>query len=216
MAKKSTTTRSPAARAAAAAAAIGSVDNEAPVTRLAGVTSTPNQDSAFKTMLGKIPENGYITVGCKLPNGLKLRIFNMVPFSEPIMGGGWRETMIAQDTGEEVRLYGYAVPPNLRPKYLIIGDYALTPNVPAAFFRTWLEQNKESDLVKRGLVFAHKDGAQAQDMAEERKDLKSGFEPLEQGFDPRIGKPATKNLTPIATEEQTAKRLERGEFEPAA
>lgn len=37
-----------------------------------------------------------VTVGCKLPHGLTMRVFDMVETQEPVMGGGFRAVKVAQ------------------------------------------------------------------------------------------------------------------------
>ena len=54
----------------------------------------------------------------------------------------------------------------------------MTPGVPREHWEAWLEQNRNSDLVRNGLVLAAdaEDGARGQ--ARERTALRSGLEPI--------------------------------------
>lgn len=121
-----------------------------------------------------------VTVGCKLPNGLLLRLFNMVPTDVPVMGGGTKTVLQADPVGEPVKINGYAVPFGMRPRFGIISDIALTKGVPADFWHEWLKQNQKLDVVVKGLIFAHGDTDRVEDAAEERgPELKCGLEPLD-------------------------------------
>lgn len=119
-----------------------------------------------------------VTVGCKLPAGLILRVFDMVDTPEPVMGGGTRMSPMARELPQRIELKGYAVPfgqPVNRP---IFGRFALTNNVPRDFFELWLHQNKDTEIVKNGLVFMEDSEDAARDHAKEFKTLRSGFEAL--------------------------------------
>ena len=157
--------------------------------------------SEFEKMLEDVPKSGTITVGCKLPNGPILRIFEMVDQREPVLGGGSRIQPVSQAVGPQVQLQGFGVPWGARPNYDIIGDFALTKNVDAAFFRQWLIQNRDSDLVKNKLIFCHKSHNDAQAIARDNEHLRSGLEPLLIGKDgdPRVPKANNKNLENVTT-----------------
>lgn len=120
-----------------------------------------------------------VTVACKLPNGLLLRVFDMVPGFEPVLGGGTREIKVARQKGEPVKINGNAVPFGMPPAYTIIGGYALTPNVDAAFWAEWLKHNADSDVVKSGLIHAHATPDAVQKESRNREKVKSGLEPLD-------------------------------------
>ena len=115
-----------------------------------------------------------------------------------------REVKRAVKVGEPVTICGCAVyrgpgdPPPVAP---IVGGYALTHNVDADFFSTWLEQNKDSDLVRNRLVFAHAKPDLATGQAKEQAEVRSGLEPLavpasgEKVKDPRVAKSIGSVLT---------------------
>ncbi|MGE9659101.1 hypothetical protein ACQP6C_11505 [Snodgrassella alvi] len=90
-----------------------------------------------------------VVVGCKLPNGLLLQV------------------------GEQVQRI------NGCNSSKIICGYGLTYNVPAAFWAKWLEENKDRDLVKNGLIFANANVSSAKDEAAEKKDNQSNMEPVD-------------------------------------
>lgn len=120
-----------------------------------------------------------VTVACNLPNGLILRVFNMAERSEPVMGGGTKIAQYAVQAGEPVTVHGAAVPFGAPPRVTTAGGYALTPNVDAEFWAKWLEQNKDHDAVKNGLIFALPRQDSAAKEAENRSKVKSGLEPLD-------------------------------------
>lgn len=127
---------------------------------------------------------GTVTVAYKGPHGLDLRVFRMDPFHEPVLGGGTRETKRGVET-KRVTIKGVAHPINLPPGAEMIGGYALTPNVDADFWELWLSQNKDSQIVTSGMIFAHAKSADAQGEARNGAKERSGLEPLAQDGDPR-------------------------------
>lgn len=121
-----------------------------------------------------------VTVACKLPHGLFLKIYEMAGSSEPVMGGGSREVKKAKQIGGQIRVNGNAVPFGKSPKFVIGEDgYALTSGIDADFWAKWLEQNKDSDIVVNNLIFAHESKDHVVGLAEECADQKNGLEPLD-------------------------------------
>ena len=130
-----------------------------------------------------------VTVACKLPNGLKLRLFEMIEHDEPVMGGGYRTVKIARKVGETITLNGCAAPFGVT-KHLV-GGYALTLGVPADFMAAWMDQNKGSPLIESKQIVVHvKDTEGA---AREHAAVRSGLEPLSPKGDPRAPKGITKS-----------------------
>ncbi|AXH72238.1 MAG: hypothetical protein [Caudoviricetes sp.] len=89
-----------------------------------------------------------VTVGCKLPNGVVLRV------------------------GEDKAILSGANSSN------VIGGYGLS-SVPSDLWDAWHAKHKDSDLVKKGLVFAQSTVAKATAQANEQAGIKSGSEPLD-------------------------------------
>lgn len=119
-----------------------------------------------------------ITVACKLPHGLVLRLFDMVDGNEAVAGGGFKVIKRAQPRPEVVVLNGYLTQHkgSSIPIASPLSSYALTHGVSKDFFDRWIDENKELDLVKNGLVIAHaKDTAGA---AREYKGTTNGLEPI--------------------------------------
>lgn len=137
-----------------------------------------------------------VTVACKMPNGLLLRLFRWEEFDEPVMGGGSKTVRRAIETGERITLNGYAVPFGEIPEQQIAGGYGITHNVPADFWAEWLKQNGESDLVKNNIVFAHAKSADTVSQAREYKKQRSGLEPIDPNKLPRGIKQAEEQRMP--------------------
>lgn len=121
---------------------------------------------------------GTVVVACKHPNGLHLRTFVMREIEEQQQGGNVRKTQRAE-MADVFTVAGPSKPHNREVDRQIQDGYALTPGVPAALWNTWLAQNKDSDLVKNGIVFAH--GATNDVRAEvtEKAKVKTGLERID-------------------------------------
>lgn len=134
-----------------------------------------------------------VTVACKMPHGLVLRVFDMVEVQEPLPGGGTKPVPKAQPRPQTVTLKGYLekynpeLPPAARGS-----SFALTHGVDKEFFETWLKQNQDLDLVRNNLVFAMKrvDKAKLREFEKQR----SGLEPVDRARLP-------KGITPFKKEE---------------
>ena len=137
-----------------------------------------------------VPDSGTVTVACKLPNGLKLRLHTMVDVDMPLMGGGVKTVKEARPNPEvdPVTINGAAFNPLEPARCLVVGGYALTPNVDAQFMAEWLKQNARSPLVLNKLVLIHEAQADAQAEAKEKTAVRSGLEPLMKDKDPRAPK----------------------------
>jgi hypothetical protein len=120
-----------------------------------------------------------VTAACKLPHGLTLRVFDMVETQEAVMGGGFRPVKMARELPTRITLKGVSHAQNAAPNAPMISGFALTHGVPKEFWDLWLAQNKDTDVVKNGLVFAHeKDGSTAAE-AKEKEKVRSGLERLD-------------------------------------
>lgn len=108
----------------------------------------------------------------------------MEEYQVPHPNGSFAVARRAVRNGPEYKLNGFAVDlgkltaGNL-PEHLIIGGYGLTPGVPRDFWEKWLEDNRDSALVKNHLIFAQPNEASARDAARERAGLRSGLEPMD-------------------------------------
>lgn len=118
-----------------------------------------------------------VTVACRLPHGMRLRIYELVKTTEVIMGGT-RDVLVSRQKGDDVVVNGWSEPQNHAKKHLVEG-FAITPGVDKEFFDKWLSQNKDSDVVKNGLIFAHEKEGNTFAEAKDKKSLRSGLERLD-------------------------------------
>ena len=157
----------------AGAAEKASTVDEANAERKAAVDRPPSPTSAAT-----------VTVACKMPNGLRLRVYRMVEQYEQAPGGP-RRADVARQVGDEVVVRGCAVPFGEMPEYAIIGGYALTPGVPRDFFEEWLRQNRDNPIVVRNLIFAHELRDHVEGRAREQANLRTGLEPVDPANPPQ-------------------------------
>lgn len=136
-----------------------------------------------------------VTVACKLPTGLIMRLFRPSTHQEPVVGGGVRDVTVHLPLPDTITINGNSVPQNgMAPGFTIIdahrrGDgFGLTHNVPAKFFADWLEQNKDAAYVREGLIWAYSDMDSVHDKARDLENKKSGLEPLNPDGDTRAPK----------------------------
>jgi len=134
-----------------------------------------------------------VTVACKVPNGLELRVMEGFEWSEPVMGGGTRTAVIHRQKGESVKIKGNAAAEGVG--IINHGGYHLTSGVDASFWDAWLEQNKDTMLVTNHLVYAlaREDSAAAK--GREMAKTKSGMERLDPENLPKVGIGAAQIMT---------------------
>lgn len=142
-----------------------------------------------------------VTVACKLPNGLQLRLFEMAMTNEAAPGGH-REVKMARLVSDIVRINGTATPYGQSPSWPVVGGFALTEGVSKDFMEQWMEQNKDSDLVRNNLIHYHTKLGHVQGEAREKKALLSGLQPLVPDTDKRIPKSKNKNIKLETADEQ--------------
>lgn len=127
-----------------------------------------------------------VTVACKMPNGLKLRVHNMVDIDVQVMGGGVKIGKQAQWTGEEYVVRGPAIEFGMQHPFPVHGGYALTPGIPAEFWARWLEENKNAPYVKNQMIMAADRSDDIVAKALENHSRRSGLEPLRTDGDLRM------------------------------
>lgn len=127
-----------------------------------------------------------VTVGCKLPSGLHLNAYIMEDASEPVMGGGTRMTKVAR-FAKRVTIKG--VGRAVDASHISYGA-ALTHGVDAEVWASWLAANKDSDIVKKGIVFAATKLDDTKSQARLAENEKTGLEPVNPNDLPRefVGK----------------------------
>lgn len=129
-----------------------------------------------------------VTVACRLPHGLVLRLHVMEEVQEPTAGGGFRKAKRAQVIGEPVILKGYIRRFDRRKEQAPMAQdssYALTHGVDAEFFKAWMKQNETLDAVKNNLIWAHSETDMVEGFVKEHEKQKSGFEPIDPNNLPR-------------------------------
>jgi|SRR5579885_152800 len=135
-----------------------------------------------------------LTVACKMPHGLELRLFDMVETTVPVVGGGMRKVKEARQRPETVTIKGYAAEFGKVPAAEVEGGFALTHGVDADFWDAWLAANADSDIVKKGLIFALPTVEGVRSESKNRRSLRNGLEPFAKDGDPRAPR-RTSNVT---------------------
>jgi hypothetical protein len=108
-----------------------------------------------------------------------MQLYKMEDWQEPILGGGWRNAKRAVPIGSPVVLHGPAKRIGADVPWDIRSGAGITHGVDADFFVKWMEDNKESDVVRGGHIFA---SAKIGDVVAEAKDRakeKTGLERLD-------------------------------------
>ena len=140
-------------------------------------------------MVERIAAADTVSVGCKLPNGLVLQLCKSRTENEQVMGGGTREVTVWRKWGPRYVVRGNGHPSNNPLK----NSVGITHGIPASFMREWLEQNKDTDLVRNHQVFIETNDVNLHAKAREHKDEPTGLEPIRQTGDPRMPKARTIN-----------------------
>jgi hypothetical protein len=154
---------------------------------------------------GRLPKSAAtVTVACKLPMGLWMRVQEVYE-RRVAAPGGFMVEQAARDIGEPILIKGTAHVPNRMPNTPLEEGYALTFGVPADIWARWYEQNRDSALVRNHMIFAH--GSDTAGQAREYRDMKSGLEPLHRDSsgeldDRRVPQP----IDPLIGAVSTAKR----------
>ena len=153
-----------------------------------------------------------VTVACKLPHGMRLRLFKMVDSMENVAGNTMRTVQRAQQVGPDVVIKGVAV--EFGKEKVLTAGFMLTPGIDKEFFDEWLRQNSEHDAVKNHLIFAASTRDAVESQASEHRKQKSGQEPLDMamikkgerlvGADERLPRSNNPNLSPIAADTEKA------------
>lgn len=94
-----------------------------------------------------------VTVGCNLSNGLHLDLKGK--------DGPVRFTLKGRNAA---RIYG---------------GFGITEGIPEDFMREWLKRNAKHPAVVNGSIFVHEDAASAQDIGKERREIRTGLEPID-------------------------------------
>lgn len=160
---------------------------------------------------GKAKATGFVTVACKIPQGLILQLCQRTTYFEDTPSGT-RERVRFDKCGKRYVARGTSYPNNppagYAPRPIMIGGYALTQNIPADFWEEWQEQNRASAFIENHMLFAFPSLADVRSAALEHKDVVSGFEPIIPDKDWRIPKPVG-SMTPIETADEMKSRMQQ-------
>jgi hypothetical protein len=136
--------------------------------------------------------NGYVHVACRLPNGIKLRLYSWHEVDEPTPSGP-RRIKVARPVEKDGRILEYEVRGynpgfgQMPANFIVVPKWATT-RVPKDFWDEWLKQSADSDLVKNRVVFAASTEPDLSAMIKEAESggARSGLEPLNETNDARI------------------------------
>jgi hypothetical protein len=127
-----------------------------------------------------------VVVACKYERGIIVRTGKMKPMRVPNPAGGFvSEDRWVADGGQHL-IRG--------PKRGMVSDdpessnsdgFALTFHVPKDAMDRWMEDNKESAIVKSGLIKVNQSRNEVKAMTREMAGVRTGMEPLNPAGDPR-------------------------------
>ena len=148
-----------------------------------------NMDKLVAMAEGKMATSGeMLTIACKIPMGMRLQVCKKVIMPRKTEGGLIRDTEEYHRFGKEYIVYGPAHPQNMGPHCTIIGDYALTPNIPKEHYDLWYSQHRNDPMVLSRAIFANSSN-KINGEAKEYRATKSGLERLDSTKLPKGMKP---------------------------
>jgi hypothetical protein len=151
-----------------------------------------------------------VTVACNIPNGIVMQLCKPTTWIEETPSGS-RERTRFDKFGKRIVLAGPAYPAGMAPKGfkerpLVAGGYAMTLDVPKAFFDEWLKQNHGAPYVANGQIFAMQTVGDAQAKGREHAENRSGLEPLDQDMNPdkdtRLPRSMSASIDPVRMAEE--------------
>lgn len=122
-----------------------------------------------------------VIVASKMPMDLIMRLHAPHTVYAPVLGGGVREEkqFHPMPGGDEFVIKGNSYEKTLNPLHGDTFGYALTHNIPKAFWDAWYDQHKAADFIKNGMIFSHSDTASVKSHTRENESLQSGLERLD-------------------------------------
>ena len=131
-----------------------------------------------------------VTVASKLPMALELQLCDKRTTQVRNGNNSWNEEVFVK-SGKIVTINGTAYPAGQPPEGMpdrpsMIAGAALTPGVDKAFWDAWLAQNKDTPMVKNGMVFAHEKIDAVKGKARDAKNVLSGLDPINPKGDRRM------------------------------
>jgi hypothetical protein len=125
------------------------------------------------------------TIGCKWPNGIVMRLYDVEDVTIVYNGQAVVEKQAIQRAdAPEFVLNGFSIDlgkmaGGIAPEHEIVGGYGLTHGIPRDFAEEWFRQNANSAMVKNNLIFMQGREQEARAQARDQKTLKSGVEPID-------------------------------------
>lgn len=119
-----------------------------------------------------------LSVACKIPNGLLLRVGNWQEHNVSDRFGGTRLEKVWAPVGEPVKINGPARGFGEAPRHPEHDGFAITHGVDAEFWAKWWADNQDLDAVKNGLIKAHEKPMELKAHTKEYAAQPSGLEPL--------------------------------------
>lgn len=144
-----------------------------------------------------------VFVVSRVTRGLYLQLFTIVEQKVRVMGGGMDVQKMPMRLPEKVRIKPTTLGHGLIPNYPIVDGWSITEGVPSDFWRKWLEQNPELDIVKSGMIAAFDSEVDARRYAKDRPFMRTGLEPLAQEKDPRVATSNHANVGDIDIDSET-------------
>ena len=108
-----------------------------------------------------------VSVGCKLPHGLILRMY------EPVIAG-----QPPRQRGSDVVIAGANQNFSELAPALMNGGFGVTENVDKEFMDAWLKANAEIPAVKNAMIWIHDKASQVTAQGKMQREQKTGFEGL--------------------------------------
>lgn len=151
-----------------------------------------------------------VIIGCKIHIAyLELELCAPLKTTEQTMQGP-RDIIVHFRTGQKHTIRGLAYPAGTPPEGFadrptVVGGYALTRDIPGAFWDAWKEQNLRNPLVINDMVVAYPDVESIKSLGRETAEVKSGLEPIQRKkidghdviTDKRVTKPTIGSITPL-------------------
>lgn len=97
---------------------------------------------------------GFVTVGCKLPNGMFIDMKDKSGDARRVKLNGANDSRI-------------------------VGGYGLTEGVPADLITEWLKKNAKHPAVMNKHIFVHSETASAVAIAKEHREIQTGIEAID-------------------------------------
>lgn len=115
-----------------------------------------------------------VIVLCRLPSGIRLDLHDLASLSERTQATA--PIMAPPQARSSILLNGIRQDPFYHPAENRLLGRAGRTTVPTDFWKAWLEQNKQSDLITRKIIFAENTPARADNAMTELAKERTGLE----------------------------------------